>query len=229
MCAYKISDPDYLDRLDASRALATALALFAGPRLAGLRMLRNMRETIVGPVAVAVAVSVGASLASDDAELSAREAISAATESIAHGLAEVEAEIAAKVTASYAGFAEICREEMGLEANVVLRAHLEPLPIVAELDELDGQAEAEGVKRWADSFRRAWRACPRARLSGAIASRCALALHTRRSTGAPLARTQGFAGESHGARGAVTRGNTVGAVRQIATTNWLKPYHRLFG
>jgi hypothetical protein len=46
---------------------------------------------------------------------------------------------------------------MGLEPDVVLRAHLEPLPIVVELDELDAEADREAVARWAESFRRAWR------------------------------------------------------------------------
>ena len=66
--------------------------------------------------------------------------------------------IGAEIAATYAGFAAVCRNGMGLEPEVVLRAHLDPLPIVQELDELDARPDPGAVGYWTDSFEDAWRA-----------------------------------------------------------------------
>jgi hypothetical protein len=151
MLTYRITDPAYLDRVDASRQLAVAVALELGPRLAHVRMLETVRELLLkSQVALEILAAEAAGDAVDDEELLAR----AADWSLLEALAQADGQIRAGAAAVYEAFARVCRQEMGLEPEVVLRAHVGPL----DLDVLEGTKPAKAeLADWHELFERQWR------------------------------------------------------------------------
>jgi hypothetical protein len=130
MRRYKITDPAYMDRVDASRQLAVTFALFALPASAELHgWLRCARDHL----------HEGSPVDAVPADVLARMA---------------------DVSACYAAFGRVCREEMGLEPGAVLRAHLDPLVNVNHLEKLEDLGGAAldpaAVERWAEVFRQGW-------------------------------------------------------------------------
>jgi hypothetical protein len=129
MPKYRITDPEYRDRVDASYQLAVTFALFALPASAELRGWLRCAYKLLdeGTPVDAVPVDV---------------------------LARV-----ADVMACYAGFARVCRAEMELEPEVVLRAHLAPVVDIAEVEKLAtaiDDVDPDVVDRGADVFRQGW-------------------------------------------------------------------------
>jgi hypothetical protein len=96
-------------------------------------------------------------MAAERIEVSVEDAADAATSVVAQRLADAEHEIYRDAAAAYAGFARVCRAEMELEPQVVLRAHLHPLVDVAEFGQLTApNAARDAVDRWTNAFRRGW-------------------------------------------------------------------------
>jgi len=136
MCSYRITDPAYQDRVDASRELALAVALDLGPRLSQLRLIRAAREAL--PRAVALGVECG--LRSSGGEAPTPEEVrEVVDETLAETLGELESQLRSRAAAVLAAFREVCRADMGLDAETVLSAHLGPLLVVQlAIDELKG-------------------------------------------------------------------------------------------
>jgi hypothetical protein len=152
MVAYKISDPEYTDRVHASREVAAAVALDLRPLAAELRMLRATRA-LAGTVAAAVAHEVH----EETPEVPLEEASSAALAAAERSFAEAEGQVRSRAAAVFEAFRRVCRE-MRLEPEVVLRAHLGPLVDEFGLDELAGvKPDKKTLAGWSEVFTRAWR------------------------------------------------------------------------
>jgi hypothetical protein len=154
MYPVRVTDPAYTDLVDASRELALVVALDLAPRIATLRLLTAVPELFAGAFVVGATVWAEA----DDEGQAAVEETARELPAM-RACAEVAARSASESAAVLAAFAAICRERMGLEPDVVLRAHLGPT-MVAQfgLDELDGvKPDKAQLADWRDLFERQWR------------------------------------------------------------------------
>jgi hypothetical protein len=164
---YRMTDADYLDRVDASRDLALGVVIAIAPDLAQARMLTPIAELTAQAVAVTMACHVLADVRRDadpdkvvtdfDAAV-AQELPKAKDTPMYRGLETVRAEQLAKAAAAYTAFSEVCRDELGVEPTVVLAAHVGEA-FVAELglDQLDGVKPGKFVDKWREVFRRSAR------------------------------------------------------------------------
>jgi hypothetical protein len=137
--------------------MALAVAIDLGPRLATLRMLAAIRETL--PQAVGLGVdSAVAALSADHEGLTPEDVSDIVDETLGRLLPEAEDHLRSQAVAVYEAFALTCREEMGLNAETVLRAVLGPLYYDAlALDRLDGAKPGqEALAAWREMFGRKW-------------------------------------------------------------------------
>jgi hypothetical protein len=150
---YKESDAAFTDRVDAAHFLALAVALDLGPRLAKLRMSAAVRETL--PHAVALGVDTGVE---DPGQLEPEDVSRIVGETLGRAFDGVEARFRAEAAAVLEAFSWVCREEMGLEPETVLRATLGPLYVdLLGLDQLVGaKPDKAALKEWHAMFRRKW-------------------------------------------------------------------------
>jgi hypothetical protein len=163
---FAITDPDYMDRIEASRDLATTFVLFTEPLLAELRAMRATRQTLGTYIAVGLGAQIRASMIEDgllpDEEdgLSPERAAEIASEVMDEKFTEAEAALVGAIAPVYAGFAQACRGEMGLEPELVLRGH--HLDLVCSLDILKElgalKPERKAAAAWAETFRQEWAA-----------------------------------------------------------------------
>jgi hypothetical protein len=153
MRRYSMTDAAFTDRWRASSTLATAVAVDLGPRLANLRMLAAVRETL--PHAVALGVDVGVE---EPGELAPEDVSRIVDETLGQAFDKAEDHIRSQAAAVYEAFALTCREEMGVEPEVVLRAYLGPLYHDAlGLDQLDGaEPDEDALSGWHEMFVRKW-------------------------------------------------------------------------
>jgi hypothetical protein len=149
---FKLTDPAFTDRWDASHALAVAVALAIVPELARLSLL----ETIAGLFEGALAVGVKAGWESVDEAADEDE-----IDNVVGDLPAVRAcrEVAERKRAEVAGvfeaFAAVCRDELGLPPETVLRAHL---GLSLNLDVLEGaEPDQEPLAAWRGLLARRWR------------------------------------------------------------------------
>jgi len=161
MRPFKITDPEYMERIDASHYLAVAVALDLGPRAAQLRMI----EVTQGLIGRALTVGVCAATEADERAAMSETVTEAVEEPLVSAFATAREELRSEAAAVYGGFAAVCRRDMRLEPDVVLRAHLGPL-IVEQLgiDELDGaKPDKRQLADWRGLFARQWshRTCAR--------------------------------------------------------------------
>jgi hypothetical protein len=172
---YRMSDAAYLDRVDASRDAALAVVLQLSPQLAQAKMLEVMGELVEGAfrataeLAVALAAPDGTPEKCDpalDAEAEAEaETVPDGTPDevgdapIVRTAAGASAQLRSEAAAVYEAFAKVCRDEMGLEPDVVMQAHLGPLHVaMLGLDALDGvKPDKAHLADWHEMFRRKWR------------------------------------------------------------------------
>jgi hypothetical protein len=147
---YKMSDAAYLDRVEASDDMAVAVALDLAPRMAQLRMLAVTSDL------VARAMGAGAALADEEAGAAVEDAARPVLVKTFDAAAE---QVRAEAAAVYEAFGQVCRSEMGLEPETVLRAHLYgPYLETLGLDQLEGaKPDKTTVRQWRDMFERKWR------------------------------------------------------------------------
>jgi hypothetical protein len=152
---YEMSDVGFLDRVDASRDMALAVALDLGPRLAQLRLTAAVREAL--PHAVALGVDFSAAATGDDA-LTPEEVCEIVGETTARAFDAAEAILRSQAAAVLAAFSAVCRDGLGLDPECVLRAHLGPLLVEQlGLDQLDGaKPDREALAAWREMLARKW-------------------------------------------------------------------------
>jgi hypothetical protein len=151
---YTLDDVAFTDRVDAARGMAMAVAIDLGPRLANLRMLAATREAL--PHAVALGVDVGAA---DPGELTPEDVADIVDETMGKAFDEVEKHLRSQAAAVHEAFARVCREQMGVEPETVLKATLGPLYLdLLGFDQLDGaEPDREALAAWREMFARKWR------------------------------------------------------------------------
>jgi hypothetical protein len=161
---YRMSDADYLDRVDASRDMALGVALAITPELAQARLLAVVSDLTAQTLAATMACHVladarrnadpDAALGDFDAAL-AEELPKAQDTPVYHAIETARAGQLAKAAAAWTAFSEVCRDELGVEPAVVLTAHLGE-EFVAEigLDQLDGVKPSKSADQWREVFRR---------------------------------------------------------------------------
>jgi hypothetical protein len=151
---YKMNDAAFTDRVDAAHAMATSIAVDLGPRLANLRMLAATPETL--PHAVALGVDVGAE---DPGDLTPEDVADIVAETMGKAFDKAEVHLRSQAAAVYEAFSRVCREEMGIETETVLRATLGPLYFeMLGLDQLKGaEPDREALGAWHGLFQRKWR------------------------------------------------------------------------
>jgi hypothetical protein len=154
MRRYSMTDAAFTDRWRASSHLAIAVAVDLGPRLANLRMLAAVRETL--PHAVALGVDVGVE---DPGQLGPEDVSRIVDETFGRAFDQAEGHIRSQAAAVYEAFALTCREEMGVEPETVLRAYLGPLHHeTLGLAQLEGaKPDPEALASWREMFGRKWR------------------------------------------------------------------------
>jgi hypothetical protein len=161
---YSMTDAAFTDRWRASGYLAMAVAIDLGPRLANLRMLAAVRETLPKMMALDVdGVAAGEDglklgwLPGDDG-LNPAEVREVVDETLGWLFRETEDHIRSEAAAVYGAFSGLCRTEIGLEPELVLRAFLGPLHHEAlGLEELDGaEPDQEALSMWSEMFARKW-------------------------------------------------------------------------
>jgi hypothetical protein len=140
IASLRSSDPDYLDQVEASRELATAVAFELGPVVAQLRMLEGTREL------AARAFSCGCEATDDRDEAPLVTALTAAADELrAHG------------AAVFQGFAMVCRKQLRLQPEVVLAAHLGPYAERFALDSLkSAKTNKATVRQWRELYEAHW-------------------------------------------------------------------------
>jgi hypothetical protein len=151
---YSMTDGRFTDRWRATSTLATAVAVDLGPRLANLRMLAAVRETL--PRAVALGIDGGVE---DPGELMPEDMERIVEETLGRAFDKAQEHIRSGAAAVYEAFCRVCREEMGVEPETVLGAILGPLHHdVLGLDQLDGtEADEEEITAWREMFACKWR------------------------------------------------------------------------
>jgi hypothetical protein len=151
---YSMTDAAFLDRWRACSTMATAIAVDLGPRLANLRMLAAVRETL--PHAVALSVDHGVP---NPGELGPEDVERIVEKTLGRAFDRAQEHIRSQAAAVYEAFCRVCREELRVEPETVLRAFLVPLHHDAlGLDQLDGAAPAEEeLTAWHEMFGRKWR------------------------------------------------------------------------
>jgi hypothetical protein len=160
----RFADPDYIERLDVSENMAMAVAIDLGPRLAKLGMLAAVRAL---PKAVALGVDAAAAgdggrklgwLPGDDG-LNPEDVREVVDETLGPLFREAEDQIRSQAAAVYGAFGRVCREEMGVEPQTMLKANLGPLYHEAlGLDKLDGaKPDKAALAGWHSLFQRKWR------------------------------------------------------------------------
>jgi hypothetical protein len=154
---YNQNDVAFTDRVDAAHFLALAVALDLGPRLAKLRMLGAISETLPRAVAIGVDAAVETDAAAE--ELTPEDVERIVGETLGRAFDKVEARFRAEAAAVLEAFYRLCREEMGLEPETVLKATLGPLYLgLLGLDQLDGaKPDTAQLKEWHAMFARKWR------------------------------------------------------------------------
>jgi hypothetical protein len=151
---YSMTDAAFTDRWRASSHLALAVAVDLGPRLANLRMLAAVRETL--PHAIALGVDVGVP---DPGELEPEDVERIIEKTLGRAFDGAQEHIRSQAAAVYEAFCRVCREELRVEAETVLRAFLGPLHHDAlGLDQLDGaEPDEDALGEWREMFARKWR------------------------------------------------------------------------
>jgi hypothetical protein len=151
---YSMTDGRFIDRWRAASTLATAVAVDLGPRLANLRMLAAVRETL--PHAVALGVDIGVE---NPGELRPEDVERIVGETLGRAFDKVEDNIRSRAAAVYEAFCRVCREEMAVEPETAFAAFLGPLHREAlGLEQLDrAQADEEELSAWREMFARKWR------------------------------------------------------------------------
>jgi len=151
---YRMSDAAYMDRVDASRDMAFAVAIELGPRLAQLRLTGAIRGAL--PVLVGIGVDVGAAASGG---LMPDEVRAVVDESLGKAFNEAESLIRSQAAAALVGFERVCKIEMRLDAGTVLLAHLGPLHVAQlGLEQLEGvKPDRREVADWQETLTRKWR------------------------------------------------------------------------
>jgi hypothetical protein len=150
---YSMTDAAFTDRWRATSTLATAVAIDLGPRLANLRMLAAVRETL--PHAVALGVDHGVP---DPGELGPEDVQRIVEETLGRAFDRAQEHVRPQAAAVYEAFRRVCREELRVEPETVLRAFLGPLHYHAlGLDQLDGtEPDQKAFGEWREMFARKW-------------------------------------------------------------------------
>lgn len=131
------SDPAYFERVEASREMALVVALQLGPVAAQLKLLAVTGE-LVDHAARAVAGET------------VKSPLSAAFDGAAH-------EFRADGGAVFQAFAVVCRRQLRLEPETVLRAHLGPYVEQLGLGEFErAKPDRAAVREWRDVFETYW-------------------------------------------------------------------------
>jgi hypothetical protein len=151
---YKANDATFTDRVDAAHFMVMAVAIDLGPRLAKLRMLCAIRETL--PHAVALGVDIGVE---DPGDLTPEDVSRIVDETLGQVFDKAENWLRSAAAAVYEAFARVCRDEMGVDPETVLKATLGPLYLDAlGLDQLDGgKPDKAQLEEWHALFTRKWR------------------------------------------------------------------------
>ena len=151
---YTCDEFAFTDRVDVARTMAIAVALDLGPRLAKLKMVAAVRETL--PHAVAIGVDAGAE---EPGELTPEDVSRIVEETLGRAFDKAEDWLRSQAAAVLAAFGEVAREHMGLEPEVVLRSTLGPLLLEQlDLSEVEGaEPDEEALAAWREMFARKWR------------------------------------------------------------------------
>jgi hypothetical protein len=146
---YEIEDFAFLERVDASRDLAVAVALELGPQVAQLRGVELGRHLLV----------MFREVAAEFDDESPDEGPADAEWPFLAGLERAAAAMRSHAATVYAAFRTVCRNELGLEPETVLRAHLGDFHVAQlRLDELEGAKPHKARQcEWSDKLRRHWR------------------------------------------------------------------------
>jgi hypothetical protein len=146
---YRMPDATFLELIEASRDLAFAVAVELGPRLAEARGLDAVRRVLL-------AVEDAAARFDEDQGHAVRRPPAWAF------LKEVDrcsSKLRSQAAAVFEGFAAVCRDQIGLEPQTVLRAHLGDLQVATlGLQQLDGaKPDRAALRDWRELFVRKWR------------------------------------------------------------------------
>jgi hypothetical protein len=141
---YEMGDMAFYNRIDASRELAFPVAIYLAREIGQLKMLDAGREAIVR--LLRMMAEVAAELDDEDPADAARalEQVSAV-----RVLQQLSAELRSQAAAVFEAFRRVCRDELGLEPETVLTAHLGPLAVATllELDQLEGAKPDKRIMR----------------------------------------------------------------------------------
>jgi hypothetical protein len=148
---YRMPDVAFLDRVDASRDLAFAVAIELGPRLAEARMLDATRKLLLWVQNTIV------ELLDDEPDSPASRPPFA---TILHAIEQCSSELRSQEATVFEAFGAVCRDQLGLDPQTVLRAHLGELHagMLGLLDQLDGaKPDNRALREWREMFASKWR------------------------------------------------------------------------
>jgi hypothetical protein len=147
---YEMPDVAFLDRVDASRDLALAVAIELGPRLAEARMLDATRGLLLWVQNIIV------ELLDDEPDSPASRPPFAA---ILHAIEQCSSELRSQEATVSEAFGAVCRDQLGLDPQTVLRAHLGEMHAgMLGLDQLDGaKPDNRALREWREMFASKWR------------------------------------------------------------------------
>jgi hypothetical protein len=146
---YRMPDVAFLDRIDASRELAFAVALELGRHLAQARMLDAVRGLLLA------VHDAAAEIDEDHGPTVSRPPDRPLLKALERGSSEVRS----RAAAVFEGFAAVCRDQLQLDPQTVLRAHLGDLHVgMLGLEQLDGaKPDRAALRDWRELFARKWR------------------------------------------------------------------------
>jgi hypothetical protein len=152
--AYRMGDAAFFDRIDASRELTFPVAIYLASEIGRLKMLDAGREAIAR--LLRMMGEVAAELDDDDPADAVRalEQVSVVT-----ALERLSAGMRSQAAAVLEAFRRVCRDELGVEAETVLTAHLGPLYVATlDLDQLEGaKPERTVMREWRAKLAGKWR------------------------------------------------------------------------
>jgi hypothetical protein len=151
---YEMGDAAFFDRIDASRELAFPIALYLAGELGRLQMLTAGRELLLR------VLSMVTDLCDEFADRCGEDddRPDPADHPKVRALDRTAAEMRSLAAAVFEAFDRVCRDELGLDAETVLHAHLGPAYVATlGLDQLDDAKPHRKVMReWRVKLARKW-------------------------------------------------------------------------
>lgn len=172
---YRENDRAFSGRLEASGAIAEAVVFSLLPSAANRQMLQAVSSLLDWTLgSAAEQVERAFELGRDEGSVTSagvpqgqasrdflphalRRSIDESRERLTNGLLEMRRSLAREAKSLFAAFAAVCRDEMGLDPEIVLVAHFAPFLEQLALEELeDVEVEPEMVRERERTLRRAW-------------------------------------------------------------------------